>query len=148
MKHGSKRESEVPASRVRQFFALAVGIAFVAAGILGVVPWATTGASELSAAGPHSETYLFGIFAVSILHNVLHLAFGVAGIVLAMRAIGARIYLVGGGIAYLALTVYGLVIDLDSEANVIPPNQADNWLHLGVGLALVVLGLVPLRGPR
>ncbi|WP_278314577.1 DUF4383 domain-containing protein [Lolliginicoccus levis] len=148
MKHESRRGKDVPASRVRQFFALAVGIAFVAAGILGFIPWATTGTSELAAMGPHSETYLLGIFAVSILHNVLHLAFGILGIVLAMRAIGSRIYLVGGGIAYLALTVYGLVIELDSDANFIPLNQADNWLHLGLGIGLVVLGLVPLRGPR
>ncbi|WP_149360621.1 DUF4383 domain-containing protein [Lolliginicoccus suaedae] len=148
MKLGSHKESDLSSSRLRQLFALAVGIAFVAVGVLGFIPWATTDVAELPAAGPESDAYLFGIFAVSILHNVVHLAFGVAGILMAMRAIGARLYLVGGGIIYLALTVYGLVIDLDSEANFVPLNHADNWLHLGLGIGLMVLGLVPLRPSR
>ena len=148
MRARSRGDSETPPARIRQLFALAVGIAFVAAGILGFIPWATTDVDSLPAAGPGSDAHLFGLFAVSILHNVVHLAFGVAGIVMAMRALGTRLYLVGGGILYLALTVYGLVIDLGSEGNLLSLNQADNWLHLGLGITMMVLGLAPLRASR
>ena len=46
-----------------------------------------------------------------------------------------------GGLAYLGLWVYGLVIDHDSSINFVPVNNADNWLHFGLGLGMVLLGL-------
>lgn len=43
------------------------------------------------------------------------------------------------------LFVYGLIIDLDSAANFVPLNSADNWLHLGLGVAMVALSFLPSR---
>jgi hypothetical protein len=68
------------------------------------------------------------------------LAFGVAGIALARTFNGARSYLIGGGVVYLVLFVYGLVIDHHSSANFVPVNDADNWLHLGLAVAMIGLG--------
>ena len=34
----------------------------------------------------------------------------------------------------------GLVIDHDSSANFVPVNDADNWLHLGLAVAMIALG--------
>jgi hypothetical protein len=79
---------------------------------------------------------------VSILHNIVHLLFGVAGLALARSWDGARAYLLGGGAIYLVLWVYGLVVDHDSSANFVPLNDADNWLHLLLGLGMVALGLL------
>lgn len=121
--------------------ALAVGAVFLAVGILGFVPGITTNYDQLSFAGHHSEAALLGIFNVSVLHNLVHLAFGVAGIALARTFNSARSYLVGGGIVYLILFVYGLVIDHDSAANFVPVNDADNWLHLGLAIAMIALGV-------
>ena len=104
---------------------------FLAVGVLGFVPGITTHYDQLTFAGHHSDAALLGIFNVSVLHNLVHLAFGVAGIVLARTFNSARSYLIGGGIVYLALFIYGLVIDHDSSANFVPVNDADNWLHLG-----------------
>ena len=100
--------------------ALAVGVVFLAVGILGFVPGITTNYDQLSFAGHHSDAALLGIFNVSVLHNLVHLAFGIAGIVLARTFNSARSYLIGGGVVYLALFVYGLVIDHDSSANFVP----------------------------
>ncbi|WP_185260705.1 DUF4383 domain-containing protein [Pseudarthrobacter sp. NBSH8] len=44
----------------------------------------------------------------------------------------ARWFQLGGGIVYLVLWIYGLVIDMDG---------ADNWLHLVLGRGMVGLGL-------
>ena len=41
---------------------------------------------------------------------------------------------------YLVLFIYGLVIDHDSSANFVPVNDADNWLHLGLAVAMIALG--------
>jgi hypothetical protein len=129
-----------------QIAALAVGAVFLLVGVLGFIPGVTTNYAELSFAGHHSSAMLLGLFAVSVLHNIVHLLFGVAGIVLARSLAGARWYLIAGGAVYAVLWVYGLVIDHDSPANFVPVNTADNWLHLGLAIGMVGLGAVLGRG--
>ena len=119
---------------------VAVGKVFLAVGVLGFVPGITTHYDQLTFAGPHSDAALLGIFNVSVLHNLVHLAFGVAGIVLARTYNSARSYLIGGGVVYVVLFIYGLVIDHDSSANFVPVNDADNWLHLALAVAMIALG--------
>jgi len=122
--------------------AFAVGAVFLLVGALGFVPGITSNFDQLTFAGHHSEAALLGLFNVSILHNIVHLLFGIAGLTLARTFDGARSYLVGGGIIYLVLFIYGLVIDHDSSANFIPVNDADNWLHLILAIAMIGLGVV------
>lgn len=121
--------------------ALVVVVVFLAVGVLGFVPGVTTSYDALSFAGHHSDAKLLGIFQVSVLHNIVHLAFGVAGLAMARRTGSAIAYLVGGGVVYLVLFVYGLVIDRASSANFVPVNSADNWLHLVLGVGMIGLGL-------
>jgi Domain of unknown function (DUF4383) len=123
-----------------QLAALVVGVVFLLVGVLGFIPGITTHYDQLTFAGHHSEAALLGLFNVSILHNIVHLLFGVAGVVLARSIAGARGYLIGGGVIYLVLFVYGLVIDHDSAANFVPVNAADNWLHLVLALGMIALG--------
>jgi hypothetical protein len=125
-----------------QVVALLAGAAFLLVGVLGFVPGITSGFSDLSVAGRHSEAHLLGLFQVSVLHNVVHLLFGVIGLAAARTAGAARGFLVGAGAVYLALTVYGFLIDHDSPANFVPVNAADNVLHLGLGLGMVAAGLI------
>jgi hypothetical protein len=122
--------------------ALAVGAVFLLVGLLGFVPGITSNYDQLAFAGHHSEALLLGLFQVSVLHNVVHLLFGVAGVVLARSASGARSYLLFGGIIYLVLWIYGLVIDQDSAGNFVPLNAADNWLHLLLGIGMIALAVV------
>jgi len=122
--------------------ALAVGVTFILVGILGFVPGITTNYGDLSFADHHSESKLLGLFQVSVLHNIVHILFGVAGLALWRTVSGAQTYLVGGGIVYVLLGVYGASIERHSDANFVPVNGADDILHLGLGVAMVVLGLV------
>jgi hypothetical protein len=125
--------------------ALAVGAVFLLVGILGFIPGITTGYDTMTFAGHHSAALLLGLFNVSVLHNLVHLAFGVAGVLMARTFVAARGYLIGGGVVYLVLWIYGLVIDHHSPANFVPVNNADNWLHLGLGIGMVLLGVVLSR---
>ena len=126
----------------------AVGVVFLLVGILGFVPGITTDYSTLQFAGHESDAKLLGIFEVSILHNIVHLLFGVAGLAMARTWDGARAYLIGGGAIYLVLWIYGLLIDHESAANFVPVNDADNWLHFVLGLAMIALGVLLAKSDR
>ena len=127
--------------------ALAVGAVFLLVGILGFIPGITTNYDTMTFAGHHSNALLLGLFNVSILHNLVHLLFGVAGVLMARTFNAARAYLIGGGVIYLLLFIYGLVIDFNSAANFVPLNTADNWLHLVLAIAMIGLGLALSRSP-
>jgi hypothetical protein len=138
----SRSSSAVAPVRTRlQTAALAVAAVFVLVGVLGFIPGITSDYDALSFAGHHSEAKLLGIFQVSILHNIVHLLFGLAGFALARTVSGARMYLIGGGAIYLVLWLYGLIVGQDSSANFVPVNPADDWLHLVLGLGMIGLGL-------
>ena len=125
---------------------LAVGVVSLLVGILGFVPGITSNYESLGFAGHGSGALLLGVFQVSILHNIVHLLFGIAGIAMARSAAASKNYLVVGGAIYLVLWLYGLLIGQDSAANFVPVNTADNWLHFILGVAMIGLGLVLSRG--
>jgi arginine exporter protein ArgO len=128
-----------------QLAAAAVGAVFLLVGILGFVPGVTANYDQLTFAGHESGALLLGVFAVSILHNLVHVAFGVAGLVLARTRSGAKNYLIVGGAVYAVLWLYGLLIDHGSAANFVPVNGADNWLHLVLAVAMIALGVLLAR---
>ena len=118
-----------------------VGLTFMAVGILGFIPGITSNYSDMSFAGNESDAKLLGIFEVSVLHNVVHLLFGVLGLGASRAWNTAKTYLIGGGAVYLVLWLYGLVIDKASDANFVPVNTADNWLHFALGVLMIGLGV-------
>lgn len=126
--------------------ALAVGAVFLLVGVLGFIPGITTNYETMGFAGHESEAMLLGIFQVSVLHNIVHLLFGAAGIAMARSAAQSRNYLVIGGAIYLVLWLYGLLIGQDTAANFVPVNMADNWLHFILGVGMLGLGLALSRG--
>ncbi|RJT81138.1 DUF4383 domain-containing protein [Arthrobacter cheniae] len=125
--------------------ALAVGAVFLLVGLLGFIPGITSQYDQLSFAGHESGALLLGLFQVSVLHNIVHLLFGAAGIAMSRTISGARSYLLYGGIIYLVLWIYGLVIDQNSAGNFVPLNDADNWLHLLLGIGMIALALLLTR---
>jgi arginine exporter protein ArgO len=128
--------------------AMVVGATFLLVGILGFIPGITTNYSDLTFAGHESDAKLLGIFEVSILHNIVHLAFGVAGLAAARAAATAGWYLLIGGLIYAVLWVYGLAVGEDSSANFVPLNTADNWLHFVLAVGMILLGAIGLKQVR
>ncbi|MFD0968406.1 DUF4383 domain-containing protein [Plantactinospora endophytica] len=125
--------------------AIAVSVVFLALGVLGFIPEITSNYDDMRLAGHLSDARLFGLFEVSVLHNLVHLVTGVIGLALARTATGARTFLVGGGAVYLVLFVYGITIEKESLANFLPVDDADNWLHLVLGIAMIGLGALTGR---
>ena len=128
--------------------AMAVGAVFLLVGVLGFVPGITTNYDELAFAGQGSDAELLGIFEVSVLHNIVHLAFGIAGLLAARAASTAAWYLVVAGAIYAVLWLYGLLVDKSSDANFVPVNAADDWLHFVLAVGMIVLGAIGLRSLR
>jgi len=125
--------------------AVLVAAAFLALAIAGFIPGLTSRLDQLQWFGHDSHAELFGVFGISVLHNLLHLLFGVIGLILATSYARARAYLVGGGMIFLALWLAGLLADQVRSA--LPVNNADSWLHFAIGVVMVLLGLT-LAGAR
>jgi hypothetical protein len=129
-----------------QTASLGVAAVFLLVGLLGFIPGITAPYDAMRLTGHESGAMLFGLFQVSVLHNIVHLLFGAVGIRLARSIVGARRFLVVGGVVYLALWVYGLMVAAEEPANFVPLNTADDWLHLVLGVGMV--GTALLLGTR
>ena len=114
-----------------QTLALLFGVVFLLVGILGFIPGITENAPG-DFAGSDSDANLLSAFQISVLHSLAHAAFGI-GIIAARKHATALTYLLVSGIAYLALFVLGIVGGLDW----LPADDADDWLHLGLAVALL-----------
>lgn len=121
--------------------AVLMAIVLTAIGILGFIPGVTADLDQLGWVGRHSGASLFGTFAVCAVVNIVHILLGVAGFRFARSYAGSRAYLLGGGVLYLGLWLYGALIEFGSEAHVIPLNTATNLLHLGLGGVMVLLAV-------
>ena len=122
--------------RVAQLF----GLVFILVAILGFV--ASGGSME---ADPEMAPKLLGLFPVNLLHNVVHLLFGVWGLLAARSFDGAKTYGTVGGLLYLVLACIGYFVP--DTFGLIPIGGNDIWLHALLGIALLVAGLTAKRAP-
>lgn len=134
------RSTGTEAERFAKTSAAAVGVLFLLVGVLGFIPGITTDYDSMTFADHHSEAELLGIFQVSVLHNIVHVLFGVGGLWAATQARLVPMFLLGSAAIYGVLTIYGILVDHDTSANFVPVNSADNWLHLVLTVALAGLG--------
>ena len=93
------------ASTLMQKAAVVVAATFLLVGVLGFVPGVTTDYDSMEFAGHESGAQLLGIFGVSVLHNLVHVLFGVAGLALARAGGRARAVLHGRGAIYVVRVV-------------------------------------------
>ncbi len=137
------------ASTLVQKGALLFGVVFLIVGIAGFIPGLTMDMGTMSFAGNSSMAMLLGLFQVSALHNIVHLLFGIVGVLAARSAAGSRSYLLIGGIIYAVLFVFGLfVAGMAGAANFVPLNSADNVLHALLAVAMILLGVLLPRAGR
>jgi hypothetical protein len=135
----AERRDDRPAVRTSpsQVLALVVGLAFTAAGIAGFFVTGTDGF-----AAHHSGEELLGL-EINPLHNLVHLALGLAGLVLAARLATARLYGWLLAVGYGAAFVFGLYAVDHRDANFLSLNDPDNWFHLATAAVGVIIALLP-----
>lgn len=123
-------------------FALIIGIAYLGAGVLGLIPAALMPPPQ--DAPPTTFTvlygYLLGIFPVNVLHTAVHLAIGFWGLMVWRRLQDAKVFLRTLAILYGALAVMGLVPGLNNVFGFIPLHSHDVWLHAGTAALAAYFG--------
>lgn len=118
----------ITVQRVAQIF----GAVFILVALWGFV--VSGGSME---AGPDAPAIL-GLFPVNVLHNIVHLLLGVWGLLASRSFDGARSYCRIAGIAYILLTVLGLVDP--TTFGLIPIGGGDIALHAALGIILAAVG--------
>ena len=126
-------------ANITQVFALVVGVAYLAVGVIG---FAVTGFTGVTTDGADK---LLG-FDLNVFHNVVHLAIG-AGFIAVSRLSDPTItqgVVIGAGLVYVLAGLLGFlnqlqILSIDTEF------AADNFLHLFSGLAAVAFGILGAR---
>jgi len=127
-------------------FAMFLGVIFVFVGIAGFIPGLnrmdTMSHDHLTVTGPGTGM-LLGLFHVNVLHNIVHILFGVLGIV-AARGGWAVMYCRIVAVAYILLAVMGSLkmANLQYTFGLIPIEGNDVWLHALIGIAAAIFGWI------
>jgi hypothetical protein len=116
--------------RVAQIF----GIVFILVAIYG---FTQTGMGNMEA-DPARAPQLLGLFPVNVLHNVVHLVFGIWGLVASRTYSAAKSYAQIAGVLYLLLAALGFAVP--NGFGFVPLGGNDVWLHLVLGLVLAGVG--------
>ena len=109
--------------RVAQIF----GIVFILVGLLG-----------FTASMSMEHGMLLGMFPVNVVHNIVHILFGVWGLAASRSFSGAKTYGIVGGVIYLVLAVLGWIAP--DGFGMVPLGGNDIWLHAVLGIGLLAAG--------
>lgn len=119
-----------------QRIALIFGVGFLAAALAGFL---ATGMSNMDP-DPTTAPRALGLFPVNVLHNIVHLAFGLWGLAASRSVAGSRNFARISGVMYLLLVVLGFVAP--STFGLMPIGGNDIWLHLILGAGLTAAGFM------
>lgn len=116
-----------------QLVATVSGIIFLAVSALGFA----------AGGGGHpmlhmSPGLLLGLFPVNVLHNAVHMAFGLWGVWAGRSAARSVTYALGSGAAYLVLAICGMITP--SLLGMVPIGGYDVVLHLALAVSLAGAG--------
>jgi hypothetical protein len=123
-------------------FSILYGVVFLAAGAAGLVPGLSPDHVHPGLAVTAGSRLAIGLFPVNILHNLVHLAFGVWGLLAARGTGRARAYAKAVAIIYAVLTVLGLFPTANMMFGLVPLYGNDIWLHAFLTVVAGYFGFV------
>jgi hypothetical protein len=127
-------------------FALIFGLAYLAAGLLGLIPAMLV--PPPADAPPTTFAvlygYLLGLFPVNIVHTLVHLAIGAWGLAAWSGRSSSATYARGLTVLFGALAVLGLLPMTNTMFGMIPIHSHDVWLH---GVTAVIAAYFGWREP-
>lgn len=109
-----------------RMIAILFGIGFIFAGVAGFLPNFTP------------NGFLFGVFAIGLMHNIVYLVSGVIAIMAATSYKYAKLYFRVFGIIYAIVAILGFI--RGGDLYIMQMNMADNFLHLIISIIALYLG--------
>ena len=110
------------------------GVIFIVVALLGFI---TPGGMAMATA---TDTgLLLGMFPVNLLHNIVHLLFGIWGLAASRSWGGSKSYFTIAGAIYAVLTCVGFLSP--SGFGLVPLGGNDIWLHAVLAIAMLGIGL-------
>lgn len=116
------------------------GVIFILIAILGFIA-----PGGLVMAMDPTTGMALGIFPVNLLHNIVHLLFGIWGLVASRSWSGSKTFFTVGGIIYVVLTGVGFLSP--TGFSLVPLGGADIWLHAVLAIAMLGIGLTAKAAP-
>lgn len=115
-----------------QKIAMVFGVVFLLVAIVGFI---TPGGMAMTM---DPQAMMLGMFPVNLLHNIVHLLFGIWGLAAARSWSGAKQYAQITGVIYLVLAICGFFVP--GGFGLVPLGGSDIWLHALIGIVLVAVG--------
>ncbi len=108
-----------------------LGLLFIAVAAAGLLPWIAPVAPFDAQVVTLDMQYrmLFGIFPLNLAHDLVHLVFGVWGVVASLRFNAAVLYLRSVAWIYLVLVILGAIPIMNTLFGVVPIYGWDIALH-------------------
>jgi hypothetical protein len=127
-----------------QRVALIFGVVFILVALAGLL---TSGGTGMEA-GMENAPRELGLFPINLLHNLVHLLFGIWGVLAARTWPAAKTYCQAGGAIYILLAVLGFIAP--TTFGLIPIGGNDIWLHALLGIVLAAVGFTarPVPSPN
>jgi hypothetical protein len=126
-----------------RYFALIIGVVYTLVGVLGFIPGAHPKPSNaIGGVFDGGYGYLLGLFPINVLHNIVHILIGLAGIAAYRAYDTAKQYARGLAVLYIALAILGLIPGLNKVFGLIPIFGHDIWLHALTALVAAYFGFI------
>ena len=116
-----------------RLWAVLFGIGFIFAGVAGFLPAFTT------------NDFLFGVFEVNSMHNIVHIVTGVIAIMAATSYRSTKLFFRIFGLIYGVVAVVGFW--RDGDLFMMHVNTADNYLHAAIAVVALYSGFF-IKGKR
>ena len=125
-----------------QKVAMIFGIGFLLAAIAGFF---TAGGMQMQPTDPATAPKALGLFPVNLIHNCVHLLFGIWGLVASRSYDGAKSFAKIAGVIYAVLVPLGFLFP--DGFGLVPLGGNDPWLHVVLAAPLLYFGFVDKTGP-
>jgi hypothetical protein len=116
-----------------QIVALVFGAIYLLVGVLGLIPF-------FGGSYTQTDNNLLGFVPINLLHNIVHLVIGLAGLAAAATVAASRRYGQIFGVVLLALGILGVFVS--NPFNLVPIGGFDIAIHLATGAILAYFGFV------
>jgi hypothetical protein len=119
-----------------QKLAAVFGVVFILVAIVGFI---APGGMAMQPTDPATAAKALGMFPVNLLHNIVHVLFGIWGLAASRSWGGSKQFFIGAGVIYALLTVCAFLSP--SGFGLVPLGGSDIGLHAVLAVVMLAIGI-------